>query len=216
MQLPALLDTDLETIPSMVPYIRVDDSWRAPWPERLTALQSPRIGFVWAGNPGHRNNRNRSLALEQLKPLTDIVKGHGVSLQKWNQKDEAALAASGLFDADPYLTDFTATAGLIMELDLVITVDTSVAHLAGALGKPVWVMIPFDPDWRWMIGREDSPWYHTLRLFRQSQPRDWDSVFIALAEELKTFLMGNVSVLHPHRWQAAPMRQNPHAVNLDG
>lgn len=215
MQLPALFDADLSTLPADIPYLKVDESWHAPWPARLQPVQAPRVGFVWAGNPGHRNNRNRSIALQQLKPVTDVAAGHGVSLQKWSQKDEAGLAASGLFDADPYLNDFTDTAGLMQELDVVITVDTSVAHLAGAFGKPVWVLVPFDPDWRWMLGREDSPWYPTLRLFRQTAPRDWDSVFVRIAAELKKLLAGDRLVLQPQRWQGQPLRQNPHAIDLE-
>ncbi len=144
-----------------------------------------------------------------------MAKNHSVSLQKWREKDVAGLAASGLYDADPYLDDFTTTAGLIMELDLVITVDTSIAHLAGALGKPVWVLIPFDPDWRWMLGREDSPWYPTLRLFRKTDPNDWNTALAPMAHELHQLIQGERAVLEPKRWLGPPLRQNPFALPLD-
>ncbi len=215
MQLPAMLGTNLDNIPSQIPYLHLDEKWRVPWTERLSAVKTPRIGFVWAGNPGHRNNHNRSLILQQLKPLLDAVEGHGISLQKWREKDVAGLDVFKLFDADPYLDDFSATTGLIAELDLIVTVDTSVAHLAGALGKPVWVMLPFDPDWRWMLGREDSPWYPTMRLFRQTAPKNWDSVFLPMAKDLQKFLQGDVSVLKPKIWTGPPLRQSPNALRLD-
>lgn len=216
MSLPALLGTKLDTIPTLTPYLRIDENWRAPWSERLAKVgKKPHIGFVWAGNPNHRNNRNRSLTLQQFMPLFDAVRGHGVSLQKWSAKDQEGMKASGLYDADPYLDDFTSTAGLMMELDLIITVDTSVAHLAGALGRPVWVLVPFDPDWRWMLGREDSPWYSTLRLFRQTVPQDWQTVLAPMADALKKFMAGDQTVLRPTRFTGPPLRQNPFALDLN-
>ncbi len=214
MNLSSIFETTLATIPAAIPYLHAAEKERTPWRERLKSVAAPRVGFVWAGNPGHRNNRNRSLALEQLDPLLKATQGHAVSLQKWQQKDEAALKVAGLYDADPWLDDFTATAGLIMELDLVITVDTAVAHLAGALGKPVWVLIPFDPDWRWMLGREDSPWYPTMRLFRQTAPRNWTDVLKRMAEELQKFLAGDRTVLQPARWTGGPLRENPLEIKL--
>jgi tetratricopeptide (TPR) repeat protein len=215
MTLPALLGTTLDTIPSTIPYLQAHQDWCNPWQTRLGAVAMPRVGFVWAGNPFHRNNRNRSLLLQQLMPVMEAARGHGVSLQKWSEKDVTGLAASGLYDADPYMNDFAATAGLIKELDLVVTVDTSVAHLAGALGKPVWVLVPFDPDWRWMLAREDSPWYPTLRLFRQTAPQNWDPVLTFMAGELEKFKKSDKAVLIPKRWTGAPMRQNPFALQLD-
>jgi len=214
MQLPALCGTTLETIPAEVPYLHVRKEWREIWPARLGTVASPRIGFVWAGNPNHHNNRNRSLELPQLKPLLDAAAGHGVSLQKWSRKDEAGLREAGLFDADPWLGAFTDTAGLMMELDLIVTVDTSVAHLAGALGRPVWVLIPFDPDWRWMIGREDSPWYPTLKLYRQDAPRDWQGALARMAEDLRKFVGGDRGVLAAKKFAGSPLRKNPRAIKL--
>jgi Flp pilus assembly protein TadD len=206
MSLPALLGTTLATIPASFPYLHADENWCRPWVDRLATITKPRVGFVWAGNPNH---------LQQLAPLLDVAQGHAISLQKWREKDAAGLAAFSLYDADPYLTDFTTTAGLITELDLVISVDTSVAHLAGAMGKPVWVLIPFDPDWRWMLGREDSPWYPTLRLFRKTEPQNWDSIIASMAADLRRFLKGDTTVLKPKLWQAPPLHQNPLALPLD-
>jgi tetratricopeptide (TPR) repeat protein len=217
MRLPAVFGHDLKTLPANIPYLHATEPERLTMREKIAFIPKPRFGMVWAGNPNHRNNKNRSLPLEKLQSVTEAGKGHGIALQKWRVKDAevmASLKAAHLFDADPLLTDFAATAALIMELDLVISVDTSVAHLAGALGKPVWVLIPFDPDWRWMIGREDSPWYPTLRLFRQTAPGDWEPVLERMAEDLRRFVNGDDSVLRPNRWSGAPLRQNPHALKL--
>lgn len=214
MTLPALYGTTLNTIPNQMPYLKSDESWQKEWVEKLASIAKPRIGFVWAGNPNHRNNRNRSLELKQLEPVFKAAAGHGVSLQKWREKDIEGLTKSGLYDADPSLTDFAATAGLIAQLDLVITVDTSVAHLAGAMGKPVWILIPFDPDWRWMLGREDSPWYSGVRLFRQTKPYDWTEILKIMAGEVEKLINGDNQVLCPVRWTGQPLRQNPLALPL--
>ena len=214
LHLPAVFRTRLDTVPNTIPYLKAEQSWRAPWQEKLKPLKKPYLGFVWAGNPTHKNNHYRSLMLEQIAPLLKKFKTQSVSLQKWQIKDEPALLELGLLDADPYLNNFTDTAGLIMELDLVITVDTAVAHLAGALGKPVWVLVPFDPDWRWMQGREDSPWYKTIRLFRQTEPRNWTPILAQMGEELEKFTRGDEKVLKPQRWTDEPLRQNPLAFDL--
>jgi ADP-heptose:LPS heptosyltransferase len=133
----------------------------------------------------HGNDANRSLSLAMLSPLfqTDDV---WVSLQKEvRDRDRAALEASGILDVSAELGDFADTAALISSLDLVIAVDTSVAHLAGALGKPVWLMVPFAPDFRWLLDREDTPWYPKMRLFRQSRAGDWDGVIARIGEALR-------------------------------
>jgi len=196
------------------PYLQTRDAWRAPWRERLASLPHPRIGLVWGGNPDHLNDALRSIAFAQLAPLLEVGRGHLISLQKGQQKSGVDFAAAGLFDADPYLKDFTDTAGLVAELDLLIAVDTSVVHLAAALAKPVWLLLPFDPDWRWLLGREDSPWYPTLRLFRQHAPRDWPEVIARVAADLGKLLAGDNSVLQPTRWNGSCLRQNPLAVKL--
>lgn len=212
--LPVICKTTIASIPAEIPYLRADEKTQTIWRERLAALPRPRIGLVWGGNPAHLNNRNRSLSFDQLAPLLETSVGHFVSLQKGAQKAQADLAGLHIFDADPYLTDFSATAGLMKKLDLLITVDTSSAHLAGALGVPVWMLLPFDPDWRWLLGREDTPWYPTMRLFREQAPRDWPSAIAIVRGELKKFLDGDQSVLNPAKWAQGPLRQNPRALDL--
>jgi Glycosyltransferase family 9 (heptosyltransferase) len=147
------------------------------WRERLGARRGPQIGIAWSGNPRHKNDRNRSVSLSELAPIIAL----GLPLYCLQRElplndihDFAAYANIEYFGES--LSDFTDTAALIAQLDLVIAVDTAVAHLAGALGKPVWVLLPYAPDWRWMHGREDSPWYPTMRLLRQPGPGDWAAV----------------------------------------
>ncbi|MDE2029959.1 MAG: tetratricopeptide repeat protein, partial [Alphaproteobacteria bacterium] len=158
--------TRIDTIPS-APYLTASEDRRRVWKERLQPIAAPRIGLVWAGNARFHNDGARSLPFDMLHILLDKGMKHFVSLQK--ERSEMAASAD-LFDAASMLQDFADTAALISELDLVITVDTAVAHLAGALGKPAWILLPFDADWRWLLGREDSPWYASARLFRQNKP----------------------------------------------
>jgi hypothetical protein len=141
---------------------------------------------VWAGNPSHRFDRQRSLALAQLAALTDVRKVSFFSLQVGPPAAEARkpLAGMRLHDFSSELTDMAETAALIENLDLVISVDTSVAHLAGAMGKPVWLMLQLVPDWRWLVERTDSPWYPTMRLFRQRRWGDWTNVLQNVRFEL--------------------------------
>jgi hypothetical protein len=147
------------------------------------------VGVAWSGNPTHVNDRNRSIAFAALRLGLPGVRL--VSVQKEvRASDRAAVDASGIGQYGELLTDFEQTAALIECLDLVVTVDTSVAHLAGALGKPVWVLLPFDPDWRWLLERTDSPWYPSMRLFRQPAPGDWEgalaAVRLALAQRVQS------------------------------
>ena len=174
----------------------------------------PRIGIVWGGNPNNHNDRKRSVPFAQLASIVEVGAEHLVSLQKGGAKTQVDLAATKIFDAEPYLDDFAATAGLLAELDLTITVCTSPAHLAGAMGRPGWVMLCFDPHWPWLLEREDSPWYPNLRLFRQDSPGDWAPVVAHVAEELKKFIAGDRSVLKPKPWNGPSIRQNIHAVDL--
>jgi len=174
--LPLALETRLETIPADTPYLHAADSAVASWRQRLGDVSGLRIGLAWSGNPNHVRDRERSMTLDQLAPLLDCEASF-VSLQKQYRVGEAErLAQSGIRDVSADLHDFADTAALISALDLVITVDTGVAHLAGALGKPVWIMVTHAPDWRWLLGRDDSPWYSTARLFRQGESRDWRDV----------------------------------------
>jgi tetratricopeptide (TPR) repeat protein len=181
--LPLAFGTTLATIPS-APYLHAAAS--TPWQARLGAQGGLKIGLAWSGNPRHGNDRNRSVPLESLSSLFE-VDATFVSLQKDVRAGDAAVLrrAAHVLDAGPSLQDLAETAALIAELDLVISADTSVAHLAGALGVPVWIMLPFIPDWRWLLDRDDSPWYPTARLYRQDEPRDWRSVVDRVGEALR-------------------------------
>jgi tetratricopeptide (TPR) repeat protein len=182
--LPLAFDTMIETIPSRVPYISIDGN--APrWEAFLGSAARPRIGIVWSGNPDHTNDRNRSLPLKALKPLFDTT-AQFVSLQKNARESDLAVLREhgGILDAAPELESFADTAALIQQLDLVISVDTSVAHLAGALGKPVWILLPYVPDYRWLLDRDDTPWYPTARLYRQTARRDYAEVIDRMRADL--------------------------------
>lgn len=175
VSLGTLLDVQAETIPSRVPYLSAPDADASRWRDKLAGLEGkPKVGLAWSGNPQHNNDFNRSVPFAQLLPLLEVPGVSFVSLQKEiSDADRAGAAASPMFDAAGELGDFADTAGLIANLDLVIAADSAVAHLAGALGKPVWIVLPFAPDWRWMLERADSLWYPTARLFRQTGVGDW-------------------------------------------
>ncbi|MDR3423570.1 MAG: tetratricopeptide repeat protein [Alphaproteobacteria bacterium] len=175
------------------------------------AFPSPRIGLVWAGNVKHHDDAKRSMDFSLLQPLLACGAAHFVSLQK-NRCD--AIGAAGVFDAAQHAQDLADTAAMMTELDLIISVDTSVAHLAGALGKPVFILLPFSCDWRWLLGREDCPWYASARLFRQKKAGDWESVIGAVAAEVKKFIAGDRSVLIPAKWEGECLRENPDALAL--
>ncbi|MBC8750745.1 MULTISPECIES: tetratricopeptide repeat protein [Paraburkholderia] len=179
MSLPLALRTALDTIPADIPYLRADAVRREAWGRRLDAVALPKrlkIGLAWAGNPRHNNDENRSLPFAALAPLL-ACDATFVSLQpQVRQRDAEAFAASGMLSFGDALANYADTAALVEALDLVISVDTSVAHLAGAVGRPVWILLPRVPDWRWLLEREDSPWYPSARLFRQARPGDWPAV----------------------------------------
>jgi hypothetical protein len=136
------------------------------------------VGLVWRGNPQHPNDRQRSILLASLEPLFAVpgVDFYNLQVAPGPQFASEAAGQPALIPLEGLLRDFADTAGVVAQLDLVIAADTSVAHLAGALGRPAWVLLPFAPDWRWLLAREDTPWYPTLRLFRQSAPGDWSAV----------------------------------------
>jgi tetratricopeptide (TPR) repeat protein len=185
--LPYCFRTDLDTIPSAVPYLRVEMQRLCAWSRLMAELpdRGKKIGLVWQGNRNHPNDHNRSLPPEALQPLLALEGFHFLGLQKgWDRQRQPA----GLFDLSPLLSDFSETAAAIQCLDLVISVDTAVAHLAGALGKPVWILLPFAPDWRWLLNRDDSPWYPTMRLFRQPLAGDWTSVISQVTQALRESL----------------------------
>ena len=182
--LPLLFGTTLATIPAEVPYVFAESGAVAGWQARLATLPGRKIGLAWAGDPrrslsDRAMDARRSIPLATLAPLAEIAGVTFVSLQKG-----AAPAGMALIDWTGELADFADTAALATALDLVITVDTAVAHLAAALGRPVWLLNRFDADWRWLRGRDDSPWYPTLRQFRQTIPGDWDGVVQRVAAAL--------------------------------
>lgn len=192
--LPLAFGTRLDTIPFTQGYIPAPPAVRVKaWQDRLEGRLGPhnrfRVGLVWAGNPDHKNDHNRSMSLRTLAPLLgcDV---QFVSLQKGVRDQDRAFLdeRSDIVDLTEQLTDFSETAALMSCLDLVISVDTSVVHLAGALGTPVWTMVPFNPDWRWLLNRDDSPWYRSMRLFRQPKRGDWASVVGDARRELESLV----------------------------
>ena len=182
---PLALKTRPDEVPAEIPYLSVDTERVARWRPRLAAFGAPRVAIVWAGNASHANDRIRSLPLGKLAPLWADGRGRFVSLQRDLRAGDAELLASApVLHLGAELADFDDTAAVLAECSLVIRVDTSVAHLAGALGRPLWVLLPFSSDWRWTAQGEPSPWYPAARLFRQPQPGDWDSVVARVAAEL--------------------------------
>ncbi len=185
MSLPLAFSTKLNTIPAEIPYLHPPADAVAAWEARLAEWKRPFIGLVWAGGPAHFNDRKRSIELAKLLPLTDFDATF-VSLQKdLRPGDEDLLRQrSDILEYGRSLNDLADAAALVSCLDLVIAVDTCLAHVAGALGKPVFILLPHTPDWRWLLDRDDSPWYPTARLFRQPQPRAWDEAIAEVASAL--------------------------------
>lgn len=177
LSLPRAFHTLLETIPSRTPYLRAPSERVMKWNTRLGPKHGLRVGLIWSGNPAHHRDQVRSIELSTLAPLLD-ADAKFFSLQKdARPADAAALAKRGdVIQIADELNDFSDTAAVMAQLDLIISVDTSTVHLAGALGRPVWILLPYLPDWRWLLDRDTSPWYPTARLFRQDETRRWDSV----------------------------------------
>jgi tetratricopeptide (TPR) repeat protein len=193
MSLPRAFGTTLASIPAEIPYLHAEPAEVAAWSQRLSPLPRPRVGLVWAGRRINTQDHVRSIAPHRLAPLAAVAGVSFVSLQKRDARDAdtpAMLSPPGitLHDFTAELRDLADTAALVTALDLVIAVDTAMAHLAGALGKPVWLMNRSHSDWRWLIDREDSPWYPTLRIFRQPRRGDWESVIERVAGELQTLV----------------------------
>lgn len=186
MTLPLLFGTTLRTIPTSIPYLQApvqyQKKWQALLPEKKKSL---RVGLVWAGNPEHTEGLIRTAGLQEFAPLKACKHIEWVSLQKGEASQEVASSPFPILDLTDHIQDFADTSALIGQLDLVISIDTSVPHLAGALGKPVWVLLPSAGEWRWLIGRSDTPWYPTMRLFRQPKPRDWNTPMLQVLEELQ-------------------------------
>src|SRR5471032_1093062 len=187
MRLVATLGVSMSAMPAAIPYLAAEPELVRLWTGRLPK-QGLRVGLAWKGNPDFENDADRSLpSLKTLAPLAAAESVHFVSLQKGSGEDEALNPPAGmsLYAAGPQLRDFADTAAVIANLDLVISVDTAVAHLAGAMGKPCWVLLPdYRCDWRWLTGRNDTPWYPFMRLFRQSAAGDWAPVIDAVRREL--------------------------------
>jgi hypothetical protein len=185
MSLPLAFKTTMETIPTKTTYIPVSENRIEEWRAKLIGTEI-KVGIAWAGNPNHPKDSDRSIPLKTILPILGVRGARYFGLQKDLRHDDPEM-----LDANPQITrldqeisDFEDTAGIIMSLDLVISSDTSTAHLAGALGKPVWVLLPFSPDWRWLLDRDDSPWYPTAKLFRQKSIGDWPTVVDDVREEL--------------------------------
>lgn len=185
MSLPMAMGLKLVDLPGRVPYLSADPARLAKWRQRLAGLPRPLVALVWAGRPTHVNDANRSLTLARLAPLTrpDVT---FLSIQKGPAAAESAAPPTGMsiVSLSDEIQDFEDTAAILTIADLLISVDSSPVHLAGALGRPAWVMLPFMPDWRWLLGRDDTPWYPGMRLFRQPSRGDWDGAMAAVAREL--------------------------------
>jgi tetratricopeptide (TPR) repeat protein len=186
--LPLALKTEPATVPADIPYLSADDAHLEKWSKRLGPRQRRRIAIAWSGNASHLNDRNRSVPFAKLAPLFSSP-AQFISIQReLRDEDAAALAAEqrvGHIGAE--LENFSDTAAVIAQCDLVIAVDTAVAHVAGALGRPLWVLLPFAPDWRWTLDGASSPWYPNARLFRQTALGDWDGVIARVSEAVRGF-----------------------------
>jgi hypothetical protein len=191
---PAIFHTTLQTIPAKIPYLFADEALVGQWRTKLEGVRGFRIGINWHGREGHTDAKRRDIPLSHFAALSQTPGVRLISLQKGSGENEVAAAGMGssivgLGNFDTTHGAFVDTAAVMMNLDLVITSDTSVAHLAGALGVPVWVALPYVPDWRWLLDRSDSPWYPTMRLFRQNVPGDWGRPF----EEIRRVLAEIIS-----------------------
>ena len=204
MGLPHLFGTTLATIPAPVSYLQAEPAIVSRWQSALRLEKNLKVGVVWAGNALHKGDKQRSIAAEAVLPQLVMPGVQLYSLQKETRSEDAAVLASlgsDVADLAPALGSFADTAAAVATLDLVVSVDTSVAHLAGALGRPVWMLLPYALDWRWMRDREDTPWYPTMRLFRQDKPRAWDGVIARAAAELARVASGETALLWPSSYQ---------------
>jgi tetratricopeptide (TPR) repeat protein len=202
LSLPRIFKTRLQTVPANVPYLRAPEETLARWKQRLAHLKGVKIGVVWAGNPEQSNDFRRTIELSVLAPLFAVPGTSFVSLQFGPHAadlEERGSGAKPIEDLAPELTDFSDTAGAIGALDMLITVDTAVAHLGGALGKPVWVPTPWVTHWPYMLEREDCLWYPTMRLFRQQTDEPWSTVIARVADDLKKVAQGEAAPLTPFK-----------------
>ncbi|CAO3425880.1 tetratricopeptide repeat protein [Azospirillum doebereinerae] len=190
MSLPMAMGLTLSDLPGGIPYLSAEPGRVKRWRKRLAKLPKPLVGLVWAGRPTHLNDANRSVTLDTLAPLAAPLAADGgtfLALQKGPAAVQALTPPAGMRieRLDGEIADFEDTAAILTIADLLISVDSAPVHLAGALGRPAWVMLPSVPDWRWLLEREDTPWYPTLRLFRQPSRGDWGSVSQSIAAELR-------------------------------
>ena len=183
--LPLALKTELPTIPGGIPYLHADDARVAQWRSSLEALKGKRIAIAWAGHSRHANDRNRSVELKQLEPLLALEGISFLSIQRdLRAGDRELLARHNIVHLGDKLSDMADTAAIVALADLTIAVDTAVVHLAGALGREAWVLLPYTPDWRWTLTGEHSPWYPQIKLFRQPTPGDWRAVIASVRDAL--------------------------------
>jgi hypothetical protein len=191
LSLPGIFATRLASIPAPVPYLKANPARVAKWAARLGQDRRLKVGIAWAGNAAHTKDRHRSTSVATFAPLSAIPGIALVSLQKGSPELTPAVLPDGmeLIDHTADLHDFVDTAALIAHLDLVISVDTAVVHLAGAMAKPVWTLLPFVPDWRWLLNRPDTPWYPTMRLFRPPAIDAWAAVMQQVADALRTWCL---------------------------
>jgi hypothetical protein len=190
LSLPLALGTTLETIPAEQHYLKSDEELRSIWSARLPPKTKPRIGVVWSGGTAHTKLYYRSMELQQFLAIFSPY-AEWICLQKEiSEKDFAILRQFGriAFFGDD-LRDFSDTAALLDLMDLIITIDTGVAHLAGAMGKPVWILLDYNCDWRWLLDRDDSPWYPSVRLFRQQQIGNWATVTDQVENQLRSAIL---------------------------
>ena len=187
MSIPAVLGTTLENLPAEVPYLSAPPDYLERWSRRIgSGSANLTVGLSWVGNPQHMRDRWRSIPFHELLPLLQLpgVEWFGLQKNAGTEPLRDLPADLPFVNLDSELHSFSDTAAAIAALDLVISVDTAVAHLAGALGKPVWTLLPFSPNYRWMLNRTDSPWYPTMRLWRQPAHHDWASVVKTVVEGL--------------------------------
>jgi len=193
MSLALAFRTTLSNIPSQISYIKADETKIQFWKNRLAFINGPKVGIAWSGNVNHKNDQNRSILLE------DVIKYIPaeftfVSVQKDIRVDDmAAITNSPIYHFGNELSDYSCTAGLCQNLDVIISVDTSIAHLCGAMGKTTLVMLPYIPDWRWLLGRDDSPWYKSVKIYRQNEDRNWDSVIIDVMNDIKYLISNRIN-----------------------
>lgn len=185
LELPKLFGTTLNTIPQDHSYLQADTVLVKEWAKRLGPKKDFRVGIVWAGKPTHKNDKNRSIDPQLFQSLSAVPGVSFYSLQLGRNDEATRIINPNINDLAPHINDFADTAAIMSNLDLVITVDSAVAHVAGALGIPVWTLLPYIPDWRWLLDRDDSPWYPTMQLFRQKNAGNWSEVMERVISALK-------------------------------